>query len=153
MDFLFENPFLIVILIGIISSFFKKPKNEPNPNQKQPKPFMESIPKRISEVLEEFDLTEDESEKSIQTDYLESKRQAEAKITQLEEQKAKYMQKVVELETEKKRNNDHSVQPENEVETSHSSNLNKDKLADAIIWAEILGPPRAKKPHRSMNIR
>ncbi|MBO9597115.1 MAG: hypothetical protein J7559_04730 [Cohnella sp.] len=29
-----------------------------------------------------------------------------------------------------------------------SASLSRDELARAVMWAEILGPPRARKPHR-----
>ncbi|WP_027088284.1 hypothetical protein [Cohnella panacarvi] len=29
-----------------------------------------------------------------------------------------------------------------------SESLSRDELARAVMWAEILGPPRARKPHR-----
>lgn len=153
MDFLFENPFIIVILIGIISSFFKKQKNESKPNTKEPKPFIESIPKRIQEVLEEFESSKAEPANTMQTDYLEAKKQAEAKITQLQEQQKKYMEKVEELETEKHINEHKAFQVENEAGTKNRLTIDKENLTDAIIWSEILGPPRSKKRHRSMNIR
>lgn len=153
MEFLFENPFILVILIGIISSFFKKSKNEPKPNTKQPKSFVESIPKRIQDVLEEFEKSQADPARTLQTDYLEAKKQAEAKINQLQEQQKKYMEKVEELETEKQRKRHVAAHVENEIGTNNSFTLDKEKLVDAIIWSEILGPPRSKKPHRSMNVR
>jgi hypothetical protein len=35
----------------------------------------------------------------------------------------------------------------NRESTSTQEKINKQKLAQGIIWAEILGPPRAKKPY------
>lgn len=153
MDFFFENPIIMIILIGIISSFFKKTKNETKPNPKQPKPFIESLPKRVSEVLQEFELSPDESPKKLQTGYEEAKKQADMKIASLEEQQMKYMEKVEQLEIEKEKSLRNALKLDEQADTVNTLAVDKEKLVDAIIWSEILGPPRAKKPHRSMNTR
>lgn len=163
MDFLFDNPFIIVVLIGIISSFFKKNKEEKKQTtQRSPKPFVERTPKPKPEIFKQLEqeitkylvperqevpTKQETAKKSIQSDYLEAKKQAEAKPPVLQEQNSEQ----VLLEVQGEQYQMESSPPLTVPRASFS--VDKDRLADAVIWSEILGPPRAKRPHRSVKLR
>ncbi len=159
MQFLFDNPFLIFILIGIISSLFKRgkgeqeqqPKRRPNPPVQQgqtpvermprePKPQRTQIPKNDSPVKNrETTVVPENPFLDIQKKYEERKR-----------------------ESPQKRNNPQKntdrVQPNvllnKEIDDS-SGNVSidlspeADRVIEGIAWAQVLGPPRSRNPYRT----
>lgn len=153
MDFLFENPLIIIIVLGIISSMFKKQKGEGNETQGEPKPFEESSPIPMPDIFKQFDFNREDkpvkqeisSEELLKPDY---QAKAQAKIAELKE-----------------RNREQAVERPQRVEAPKpvpqvvtpleldTASMDRNKLQEAVVWAEILGPPRAKKPHRYRNIR
>lgn len=153
MEFLFENPFILILLIGLISSLFKKGKGEEQqPRQRPPKPFVETIPIPESKIPQKSEKVETEkrtkeSVKTIQSDFLDAKKQAEAKMAALREQQLKYEHQAERLKEE----NELKQPTPTETAVKKSYRVEEKNLADAIIWAEILGPPRAKNPHRARN--
>ncbi|WP_174730154.1 hypothetical protein [Mesobacillus harenae] len=157
MEALFDNPIIIMIILGIISTIFGRIKGENQEEQKkrgtrpaqparpvsQParteyrevSPAEPSRPQRnpVEETLH--------TPEKIQNVYEEKRREAEERIKQLNSQAQR-------IKNSQKRN-----QPKEEsVETFQRERRNavlhpdKSTLVDGIIWSEVLGPPRAKKP-------
>ncbi|MEQ2526233.1 hypothetical protein EKG37_05425 [Robertmurraya yapensis] len=149
MQFLLDNPLIIVILVGIISSIFKKGKNETKPTKKKSKNFWETVqlpnfdsipevkPLQKAEVYHEEPV---QPVRSIQDDYLEAQRKADSLKRDAEELERKIRSNEV------KRSIDAPT-----LQEKSDFQVDSNKLADAVIWSEILGPPRARKPHRSMH--
>lgn len=149
MDFLFENPFIIVVLIGIISSLFKKTKGQTKANPKPSKPFVENTP--IPEITN-FEGVREEPIRTLDTEYRDMKKEAEAKITALKEQQKRFEQKAERMNSTTRMNQSVRSTP-TATNNKATFQVDQEKLADAVVWSEILGPPRAKKPHRSLNTR
>jgi len=156
LDFLLDNPFIIIVLIGIISSLFKKGKEVPDPKKRKPKPFVESIPlpkdivKEIRQEAAKYmkPFEQEQPVQTLQSEYNEVRKKAAeqppAKSPVLEESYSGMMHTPFAQEI-----GDIPLQ----AESREGLAVDKKKLADAVIWAEILGPPRSKKPHRTMNFR
>lgn len=150
MDFLFENPFIIVVLIGIISSLFNKAKGQSKGNPSQPKPFAESTPIPQEPSFDDFP---EEPIRAFEADYNEMKKEAEKKIRALREQQKRYEERAARLNSEAVMSEPKTTAPSTGKVENASLEVDREKLADAVIWSEILGPPRSKRPHRSLNIR
>ncbi|MBU8879437.1 hypothetical protein BGM26_10620 [Bacillus sp. FJAT-29790] len=160
MRVLFENPIILFLIITAISTLFKKRKEKENNNRKtapnqQQTPMRPSTEKPIQDPYFEARKFEDEEIQArnvtdlIEKEYLEKKKRAEAKIKALKEQqrnaekKAQAIQATAPIRT---------LQPSSPLERENKANQStrEQKLVDGIIWSEILGPPRARNPHRSI---
>lgn len=147
LEFFFENPLFIFILLGILSSLFskgndeKKQKRRPSP---QPKPFVESKPlPKIEPIQKPATLSKTwEEEKKPEMNWKKSKIQ-EQYLQKLEE-------KLEVIPSVAKKVENEEVAPKGKIDVDQ---ITEEKLVDAVIWSEILGPPRAKKAHRFMNYR
>jgi hypothetical protein len=144
LEFIFENPIAIIFIIGAIVSFFKKMKenSHPNPNQDK-KPELKkvlNIPQTRNEgrVVETRSPREPRQNNSqLANEYYEVKSNIE--INQPKENARK---------NSASQGKEISKKPVNtKLDTSYDLSLSKDTLIDGIVWAEILGPPRAYKSH------
>lgn len=147
MDFLLDNPLIIAILVGIISSIFKKKKDETKPAKKKSKNFWETVqlpnfdsspevkPLQKAEVYHEEPV---QPVRTIQEDYLEAQRKAEL-----------LKRDAVDLEQNIRSNEVIRTSEASTGQTKNDFEVDSNKLTDAVIWSEILGPPRARRPHRS----
>lgn len=156
LDFLFDNPFLLIILIGIISSLLKKDKKEDRKKPRgtlEPKPFVEG--KRLPEP-EIFRIPKEKPvqkvevprTKAIEKDYVNKKKEAEKRITALKEQQSKILE---EERGSVATHNTPTHQKKAELSKSDTPmSFNEGNLIEGIIMSEVLGPPRSKRPHRSI---
>jgi hypothetical protein len=149
LDFLFDNPLIIAVLIGIISSLFNKAKGQTKANPKPPKPFVENTP--LPEITN-FEEVREEPVRTLDTEYRDMKKEAEAKIAALKQQQKRFEQKAERMNSTTRMNQSVRSNP-TATNNKATFQVDKEKLADAVIWSEILGPPRSKKPHRSLNGR
>jgi hypothetical protein len=163
MEFLFENPLFIFILIGIISSLFKRVKGE---QEQQPKPKRPARPEQQGPTWN--------SEDQMPTEPIKPLRPQSSKIDHAEESKEFSgvpenpfldIQKKYE---ERRRENEYKKSPEpNNLHTrgvpsaiklkdeepqgvSLDMSPDADRLIEGIAWAQILGEPRSRNPHRTM---
>lgn len=171
-DFLFSNPIIIIILIGVISSLLKK-KNNPNQQKtgqpQAPKPIWKQV---IQEVKEEWL----EEKKKIPKTIQEAKRIPYVDETKTEEERKRIAElKRLQQEHEKKDTSEvgptsyaPSVFPAatktklvpvasmNVISDEKSPVYNKElsfgkqELINGIIMSEILGPPRSNR-HRKQS--
>jgi hypothetical protein len=144
LEFIFENPIAIIFIIGAIISFFKKMKENSNPN-----PTQEKIPElkkvmNIPQTLNEGRRVEKKSPREprqnssqLARDYYEVKSNSE--INQPKDTTRK------DSAFQRKELNHKVVNAE--AEAGIDLLPTKDTLIDGIVWAEILGPPRAYKSH------
>lgn len=157
MEFLLENPFILIALFALISSFFSKGKGAAKEEQKrrqQQRPIGEVKP---FQTFEEMLFPETVKEKSptipekevVDKQVVHAKAQMEAKIAALQEERKKIEAKTARISTVSRLQQPQMM----EVEQSESRSFDVDatKLVDGIIWSEILGPPRSKKRHRPVN--
>lgn len=140
MEFIFENPFILIILIGIISSIFKKNKEENKSQRGRPKPFVESIP------IPEVDVALERNRDNKATRKPKSNEKIEENMAVLSDPKQETLEKPAQRKTI---NRLRDTRPQQEKEQALP--VEENSLVNAVIWSEILGPPRSKKRHRTMN--
>ncbi|WP_282140538.1 hypothetical protein [Cytobacillus oceanisediminis] len=156
MEFLLENPFILIALIAFISSFFKKKKEE-KPVKQTPRSVQQeqraqaertSADSALAETLKEEYRQQEEKAKRIEEEYRQRKQQAEESMKALQNQRRAAERKASKIaKTASNTNAEHRKEPSG----AGSFELRKQSLADGIIWSEILGRPRSKNPHRSLN--
>ncbi|WP_442595021.1 hypothetical protein [Neobacillus sp. D3-1R] len=146
MRILFDNPFIIIILIGTIISFFKRANanNQKQPNQRTAR---ESIPipkiERGKTHRSQTRLEQQYAEIKKSAEISQPKVKPESKIGKTRNNKTESMNEIIRSE---------DVSLEQQKETSSFTPNNKD-IIDGIIWSEILGPPRSMNPHTSQRPR
>lgn len=168
LETLLDNPFIIIILLGIISSLFGKgnatnKEQEQQRKQRQPQPQLQprkmtqpQVPRREiqRERVEPFD-----HEKRVQPTVFETV-QVEIE-SEFEQQRQAHAKKLKALEDERnaienKVDDIHSgLQKKRQMTMPTQVNTTNDplpsygsRLVDGIVLSEILGKPRAKNPHR-----
>jgi cell division protein FtsN len=153
---LFNNPIIFIILVAVISSLFKKKKensNDPNGQKKSSNPMenKRSQPNNpfdeIKDLFREMtgslsDGTGTPKEK-MRDLYSEERKVAQQKEVELNQQRS------TDWEPEPLKSVGSHLLPINQEKSKDKEiELNETKLVDAVIWSEILGPPRAKKPYK-----
>jgi hypothetical protein len=142
LEFIFENPIAIIFIIGAIISFFKKMKENSDPNSNQEKKPEWKKVMNIPQTLNEGKPVEkrapreprqhQQNRSQLREEYYEVKGRNE-----IDQPKVSAFKRI---DTNKKVVND-------EVDASVDLTPTKDTLIDGIVWSEILGPPRAYKSH------
>ncbi|MBS4191344.1 hypothetical protein KHA94_14235 [Bacillus sp. FJAT-49705] len=141
MEGLFEFPIIIIIaIIGYIFSIFKKRKKDNQGQHKNIHSKRTPIPAYTFDQMSKKTQIQEKplSPNKIEAEYSERKKQAEDLIEQL--------QIVQTLPIE---HSDSFLQKG----TNSSFSPSQKQLVDGIIWSEIIGPPRALNPHKSMRIK
>lgn len=161
MGFLLDNPFLIIVIISIIFSFFKKKdggsqqhKNVPPKPQHQPVRTQPNEQHRpiFGETRNTDSRSAEEKMNMHEREYLERKKQAESMMDVLKEQQ-RLKEKQAELIqlTADKHASEPSLPIDNKrIQSKSTFSAGKQQLIDGLIWSEILGPPKARNPHRSL---
>lgn len=158
MKFLLDNPFILVILIGILSSFYRQLKGSNSDDQKR----KSAIPKQKPATLV--------GQNNPMRGPAKSHKPVRAQASQApNRQKRRDIEHTVMLEdlySDAKNtiqqssllNQEHinrgaapTAAHIDDVEPSNKKSLsiNQERLIDGLIWSEVLGPPRAKRPHRA----
>jgi flagellar biosynthesis GTPase FlhF len=156
LEFLLENPFILIAVIAFISSFFKKKKEEkpvkqaPRSAQQENRTQAErtSADPALAEVLEEEKRKLTEKSRRIEEEYRQRKQQAEQRMKALQNQQRAAERKASAIS--KTASNTKKGYPA-EASGAGKFEPRKQSLVDGIIWSEILGPPRSKNPHSSLN--
>jgi hypothetical protein len=162
MEFLFENPLLIFVLIGIISSLFKKVKGE----QEQQQPKRPVRPEQQGPTWNSEGQMPAEPHKPLRTETSEDERFEEKKeFNGVPENPFLDIQKKYE---ERRRENEFKKSPRSNNLQSRSIatttsmkdgstegvsldlSPEADRLIEGIAWAQVLGEPRSRNPHRTM---
>ena len=160
MEFIFENPIFIIVIIGYIISFFMKNKqgqSQKNPKNARPdvkpspaqvfKEIQERIPQLSTAMNDERERRKAEEAQRLEKEMLERRKLAEASMNALMEQKEMAEEQAMLIKAA-------SVSaeqiPSTEVQPKQSISPSKKQLIDGIIWSEIIGPPRALNPHKSL---
>lgn len=155
MEFLLENPFILIAVIAFISSFFKKKKEE-KPVKQAPRSVQQenrtqaertSADNTLAEVLEEEKKKLTEKSRRIEEDYRQRKQQAEQSIKALQSQERAAERRASAISGTAANTKAYPM----EASGAGKFEPQKQSLVDGIIWSEILGPPRSKNPHRSLN--
>lgn len=158
-NLLTENPFIFVILIGVISTLFgrdKETKKEQKPPQQRPhraptnQAEREKEQRNMSTLERTKKMLEDASAKKVKEVVSSSKVKAHEVESELSREYDNYLQKRSMLENQAA---EMEIQvtsikqaARNTKQVHELKAFSKNKLVDGIIMSEILGPPRAKKP-------
>lgn len=163
MEFIFENPILLFLLIGLISSLFKKvkgtqeqqPKRPMRPDQQGPASHsgdsMSAEPlKPVRPERPNLEKTSNEWEASSVPENpfidMQRKYQERREAAHLPPRKQKDVpaQPTVQLQKDK-----------DEIADGVSIDLKPeaDRLLEGIAWAQVLEPPRSRNPYRTARRR
>lgn len=161
---LFSNPIAIFILIGVISSLFNKAKeNAKEQQQRRARPSNPPVAESVSAPAEMRDRRKDtprDSERTskpvkpaparadrepgvlseVQKVYQEKKRQAERSPSS--QRKTDRGSRLSAGETTGR-----LMQEKRYPEPESSFQPDRDRVVEGLIWAEVLSPPRSKKPY------
>ena len=140
MKTLLENPIILVILIGIISSFFKKVKTAQQESRENGKPNPLKVPPVKVEPVRRNKKQQRNSEGQGEQHYPQRK-----PANNQNERNNSLEQRSTAI-----KNNQKSVPVKKVIEEVNTVQIDTERLVDGIIWSEVLGPPRSKKPHRSI---
>lgn len=143
MEFLFDNPFMVLVLLALFSfsSVFKKSAEKQKKSSNRPVEKKYSMPSspfdEVKEIFKEVSRTfQEEPQKPTESKLDEMYQKKKMEVSQLQEQTERKKAKVV------KDNFSKSIQPSNK-----ELKITETKLIESVIWSEILGPPRSKKPY------
>ncbi|MCH1624980.1 hypothetical protein [Fredinandcohnia quinoae] len=149
-EYVMGNSWMILILIGIISSVFSrfgKKESEsttPIPIPKPLRPFFEEEiekPKEATKQLHEPNTTHVE-----EVTVIENTNNLYQKYLELQDKNS--------VENSQVREDTSQVISESLVSKRQTNKrISKNKVAEGIIWSEVLGPPRSKKPFQRRNNR
>ncbi len=156
MKILYDNPFILVILIGIISSIYKKMKVNETEDGKKRSPLSQRIPTTFENPVW----------KNIRVrEHNDQKKQAKQQITRKKSttlyddsdhqvnQATTETSMLAEATRMAPKENTVNLQATPNSPTEKQVQINQTTLIDGLIWSEVLGPPRAKKPYRPINHR
>lgn len=156
MEFLFENPWLIFILIGIITSLFNKAKggqgkqnNRPQRQPVQQKNTVNQQEIRPVQEVRDINVTPVIPRKNVEKEYSDRKKQAEAQLPALKDKQKDSMNTANSLKMDLPRGSSR-LDSVSYKEKKTAVSIEKQKLVDGVVWAEILGSPRALNPHKSI---
>ncbi|WP_053367183.1 hypothetical protein [Bacillus sp. FJAT-27245] len=149
MEKLFENPILLFALIAIVSSMFSKIKGKPEAKNKRPGRLPElarELQDMAGEVARQNErgsgrrpVRREEPQVQARTDKAEAVREAVNSVPALAaamEKREETKRPVLQDAGKGRDGQDIAIEP-----------VTEKNLADAVVWAEILGPPRSKKPY------
>lgn len=169
---LFDNPIIIAILLGVISTVFGKLKGSNEENQKKVKPkkhapkqkdknarptlqqATKSNERKISgRSVQERTSSRSRSPKAVSKDLatdIEQRQSFDQSMASLHEQQQKIETKLEQINsvTNQSGNDIKDLELNEKIKKSHSLHFNQKSVVDGVILAEILGPPRAKRPHQ-----
>ncbi len=153
MDVLWENPIILVIIIGIISSYFKKMKSKQPENGDKGMPNQRKVPPiSVGPVARNKKRQRSENQRvqqqNAQIKPVNTRNDRNNKLDQRTNNRS-----LVENNRESSIYHSHKESQANKVSVPGELNtlqIDQDRLIDGIIWSEVLGPPRSKRPHRSI---
>ncbi len=142
---IFTNPLVWAIIVGLITKLFfskdedsnkKKEQTNNKPKQKLPKPVMTTVER-----------PKEKREKSItkQTVMQAYEKMQKAEVGNYQKNK-NAAQKVREQSNKRVKQNNSPVK-------DNRLKVDRRNAIQGVIWSEILGPPRSKKPHYTRNKR
>ncbi|KXZ18454.1 hypothetical protein AXI59_10375 [Bacillus nakamurai] len=130
------NPLVIAVVIGIISAIFGKKSKDEKQSAKNPAPQAQQQPTQQQPAdqhkLEEVPVVSEENP------FEQKRREAEKRLAE-----TKRTFKGLERELTAVRGRNASLK-------KNVLKVNKDTAVQGVIFGEVFGPPRAKKPHRTM---
>ncbi|MFJ8067776.1 hypothetical protein ACIQZD_02335 [Peribacillus sp. NPDC096447] len=157
-DFFLENPFLIIVLIGVLTSMLGKKKQIQDPDTPPKKKWQEVMRELQGEVPQgnqqqkhappPVRKVEQQAAQAVEV-IDETKNEANKRIAELRRLQQKYDQERL-YQKAKADQLTSTISDNNSPVYSKGPSFGKKQLIDGIIMSEVLGPPRAKRSlHRS----
>jgi len=157
-EIFFDNPIIFIILVAVISSLFRKKKvssndskgqktiNQPMENKRsQPNNPFDEIKGLFKELTGSLSDGTNTPNRKMGNPYPEEKKGVQQSVEEFNQKMSN------DWESESlKRVESPSLSLNQEKPKDKEIEMDETKLVDAVIWSEILGPPRAKKPYRTM---
>jgi DNA mismatch repair ATPase MutL len=146
LEVIFDNWIVLVFIIGAITSFLKKLKeSNPEKSPKQPE-WKKMIPNQESypEVTRSSSNPIAPQKRKIAQEYYEIKETYEDSTTKEKSTNAR--------KNSERRENAKKNVVKSEIEQHLDLSPRKENVIEGVVWAEILGPPRAFKPHSARRI-
>lgn len=173
LDFIFGNLFFVILILVSLFSFInnlgqnqKKKAERASSEQQREKRTLDDPFKRLQDMLENIEQkveTAIEPEQANKQETKQSnKREEMVKAASIEEQKEAQIERIKEQLVSPSFADERAATLHNIVKNTEQDRsikkpsfnleqrLNHQGLVDSIIMAEVLGPPRARKPHRRM---
>lgn len=156
-DFFLENPFLIIVLIGVLTSMLGKKKTQ-DPNTPPKKKWQEVMRELQGEMPQgnqqqkhappPVRKVEHQAAQAVEV-IDETKNEANKRITELRRLQQRYDQDRL-YQKAKADQLTSTISDNNSPVYRKGPSFGKKQLIDGIIMSEVLGPPRAKRSlHRS----
>lgn len=159
MDWIFENLFLIFVIISGIIAVLGDGKKKNQEEQKKKTP-----PRKQSSSAPRTTQRQPRAERKVYTENDRPNMSAAGNIQEQQQEQMKriankYSAQVQNVENLEKKDtstvlptkkDDHQGISQQEMKRRVTSNLSAEGLVNGVIMAEVLGSPRAKKPYRSV---
>lgn len=160
MEFLFDNPLLLFIILALISAVFKREGSREEKRKTVPpgNPFPEPEPLDIPEpkMIPDFEPEQDRRAAEMPPPrdiFREERIKIEEKLAELEKQESELAEKAELIKQAARRHLREEGREQAGGEEKGILDLDQKSLVNGLILSEVLGPPRAKRPHRSMTFR
>ena len=159
-----KNPFILILIIGALYSLFKgKPKPETDNREQQQHQQREQRRQTIQNRKEQVQTSQRKEQKrsnqskgqklgqlSIEEQRERQMKRLKSQMASPEHQSFKHKDNVAEKRREAEVQQLHNSLEQQKFKRKVKSGLTKEGLLNSIVMAEVLGPPRAKKPYKSV---
>ena len=160
-EFLIKNIYIVIVVGGFVLSAISKMKSSNNRQPRQMPPFgggeRPSVPSPVYGTPESMPSSERkawEVEEEDEEDEEEESPYAASKASPVEQRQMRPVVHSVSAASRPQRQSQHAA--DNRPSSTAASNtanhpspeLSAAALKQAVIWSEVLGPPRAKRPYR-----
>jgi hypothetical protein len=153
-DIFFDNPIIFIILVAVISSLFRKKKEsskDPKGQQRNNHPMekkrsqtpaaFNEVREVFKEVSRSFSNPTASSNQKKERPYFEEKKVIKQQVEEVTQPM------LTKFDTESMGSETPTpFRPAIQEKSKETMEMDGKKIVDAIIWSEILGPPRARKP-------
>lgn len=151
-DFLFSNPFLVILLIGGLISFFKRNTGEQEPEKAPTRPQPKPVESRTDTKKEKAQLPRQKPQpvNEVQTVEVYRQQQLNSLKDKLEERNDRLSDKKSQVSNHIRKRQTENVASDHKEEPfkrRFKGNVTRTGLINSVIMSEVLGPPRAMKPY------
>lgn len=155
-DFIFDNLFIVILIVSGLIGLFNKSKQEQE-EEKRPaqRPKTPEMPKRQPEQPMNRRTTQtDTGKQTVKQSYQLSENSYEqARQQQYEELKSRYQaavdnEKISDISS--RINSKKETEDNIQVDMDLKKKITQKGLMESVVMAEVLGPPRARKPYHNI---
>lgn len=154
MRILIENPIILVVLLGIISSLFKRIKNDQPEEGKIRKrnPQHPGLPSGQHRKFQQADRSKPNKPVRQQNTRSRSVENTTDQIDPIFVNSNLHASENNQMDYLAVKQNTKEIHEPASTQKKETLEIDQTKLIDGLIWSEVLGPPRAKKTHHSMKV-